>query len=191
MSEIKSTEIELVNPDQLTYHPKNMNSHSDEQIDRLIKLIEYQGFRNALVVQKGTNYVVAGNGRLMAARKMGLKEVPVTYQEFDNEAQLYAYIVSDNAIASWSELDRDMIADELKNLDLDDIELLGLEDFEIPDIEELDPQTDEDEVPEVENPITVRGDIWLLGTYYECEKCKKHYTHEDGDKMNQECPCDL
>ena len=163
--EVRSKNIEMVSVSELTPHPKNMNSHPEDQINRLCKLIEYQGFRNPLVVQKGTNLIVAGHGRLEAAKKLGIVEVPVTYQEFESEAQLYAYMVSDNAIASWSDLDISAIDLEVKDLDLD-IDLLGIKDFELTDIEELDPQTDEDEVPEVkEEPITKRGDVWLLGNH--------------------------
>lgn len=166
MMEIKSKEIEMVPVSELIHHPKNMNEHSDDQINRLVKLIEYQGFRNPLVVQRGTNLVVAGNGRLMAARKIGLSYVPVTYQEFDSEAQLYAYMTSDNAIASWAHLDLSKVNTEMLDLGPDfDIDMLGIKDFVLEPIEKFDALTDEDAVPEVVHPITRRGDIWLLGNH--------------------------
>lgn len=166
MMEIKSKEIEMVPVSELIHHPKNMNEHSDDQINRLVKLIEYQGFRNPLVVQKGTNLVVAGNGRLMAARKIGLSYVPVTYQEFDSEAQLYAYMTSDNAIASWAHLDLSKVNTEMLDLGPDfDIDMLGIKDFVLEPIEKFEALTDEDAVPEVVHPITRRGDIWLLGNH--------------------------
>ena len=96
--QIKSESIELVSVDALIPYPKNMHNHPPEQIERLCKLIEYQGFRTPLVVQLGTNLIVAGHGRLEAAKKLGIERVPVTYQKFDDEAQLYAFMVSDNAI---------------------------------------------------------------------------------------------
>ena len=164
--EIKSKEIEMVSVSELIHHPKNMNEHSEDQINRLIKLIEYQGFRNPLVVQKGTNLVVAGNGRLMAAKKMNLKEVPVTYQEFDSEAQLYAYMTSDNAIASWAHLDLSKVNSEMLDFGPDfDIDLLGIKDFVIEPAEKFEAQCDEDAVPEVIHPITRRGDVWILGNH--------------------------
>jgi len=164
--EIKSNEIEMVPVNELIHHPKNMNEHSDDQINRLVRLIEYQGFRNPLVVQKGTNLVIAGNGRLMAARKMGLAYVPVTYQEFDSEAQLYAYMTSDNAIASWAHLDLSKVNTEMLDLGPDfDIDMLGIKDFVLEPIEKFEALTDEDAVPEVVHPITRRGDIWLLGNH--------------------------
>lgn len=166
MMEIKSKEIEMVPVSELIHHPKNMNEHSDDQINRLVKLIEYQGFRNPLVVQRGTNLVVAGNGRLMAARKIGLAYVPVTYQEFDSEAQLYAYMTSDNAIASWAHLDLSKVNTEMLDLGPDfDIDMLGIKDFVLEPIEKFEALTDEDAVPEVVHPITRRGDIWLLGNH--------------------------
>lgn len=166
--EIRSKQITIVPINSLLPHPKNMHEHPAEQIDRLCKLIEYQGFRNPIIVQEGTNLIVAGHGRIMAAKKLGIKEVPVIYQEFESEAQLYSYIVSDNAIGkdTWATLDLSKINTEMLDLGPDfDIDLLGIKDFVIEPIEKFEPQGDEDDVPEVETPITVRGDIWLLGNH--------------------------
>lgn len=166
--EIRSKQINIVSVESLDFHPKNMHIHTDEQIERLVKLIEYQGWRNPIIVQKGTNLVIAGNGRLIAAKKMGLKEVPVIEQEFESEAQLYAYMVSDNAIGKdqWARLDLSQINKDFLDLGPDlDIEMLGLKDFVIEPLDKLEPLTDEDAVPEVVHPITRRGDIWLLGNH--------------------------
>lgn len=146
--EIKSKEIVLVSPKELAFHSKNTNVHSKEQISRLMKLIEYQGFRVPVIVQKGTNLVVSGNGRLEAALRMGLDKIPVIYQEFESEAQLYAFMTSDNAIASWAELDLDMIKSEILNFDDMDIELLGLENFSIVDMALEDDEKDDKKEPE-------------------------------------------
>ena len=163
---VKAESIEMVSIASLVPHPKNMNNHPEEQIERLVKLIEYQGMRNPVIVQKGTNLVVAGHGRLMALKKMGEKSVPVIYQEFDSEAQLYAYMTSDNAIASWAELDLSAVNTEMLDLGPDfDIDLLGIKDFVIEPIEKFEPQADEDAVPEVVHPVTRKGDLWLLGKH--------------------------
>lgn len=188
---IQSESIELVNVNDLVPYVKNMNKHTEEQISRLVRLIEYQGFRDPIIVQKGTNIVAAGHGRLEAAKKLGMKEVPVTYQEFKNEAQFYSFVVSHNAIAkdSWASLDLSKVNTEMLEFGPDfDIDMLGIKDFVIEPIEKFEPQGDEDAVPEVVHPITRKGDIWLLGTYYECEKCKKNYDIENAPK---ECSCDL
>lgn len=132
--QIKAEQIDLVDVNTLLPHPKNMHKHTPEQIDRLVKLIEYQGMRNPIIVQKGTNLIVAGHGRLMALKKMGATKCPVIYQEFNSEAQLYAYMVSDNAIGkeSWAELDLSMVNTEMLDLGPDfDIDLLGIKDFVI------------------------------------------------------------
>jgi DNA modification methylase len=163
--QIQSKEIEIVPIGELDFHPKNMNKHSEDQINRLCKLIKYQGFRNPLVVQKGTNLVVAGNGRLMAARKLNIERVPVTYQEFESEAQLYAYMASDNAIASWSELDLSAINNEALGFEDFDVELLGLKDFSLEEVKVIEPLTDEDAVPENVETRCKLGDIWKLGNH--------------------------
>lgn len=116
-----------------------MNSHSKEQIARLEKLIEFQGFRNPIIVSNRTGFVVAGHGRIEAARNMGMSLVPVMYQDFDSEAQEYAYMVSDNAIASWSELDLSAVNTEMLDLGPDfDIDMLGVKDFTIEPIEKFE-----------------------------------------------------
>lgn len=119
-----------------------MNKHTPEQIDRLVKLIEYQGFRDPIIVQKGTNIIAAGHGRIEAARKMGIREVPVIFQEFENEAQFYAFVVSHNAINSnnWSGgLDLGQINQDFLDLGPElDVEMLGIKDFEIEPIEKID-----------------------------------------------------
>jgi len=169
MIENMAKTIDLVSPAELIPHPKNMHEHSPEQIARLCKLIEYQGFRNPLVIQKGTGLVVAGHGRLEAAKQLNIEKVPVTYQEFESEEQLYAYMVSDNAIGkdTWATLDLGKINQDFLDLGPDlDIEMLGLKDFEIEPLDKLEPQTDEDAVPEIKGePVTKRGDVWLLGNH--------------------------
>ena len=87
---------ELVSPKTLKLHPKNRNQHPKDQIDRLAKLIEYQGIRAPIVVSNLSGFIVKGHGTLMALQKLGLKEIPVVYQKFENEDQEYAFLQSDN-----------------------------------------------------------------------------------------------
>lgn len=129
--EIQSKDIKLVPIDQIKANPANRNSHSSEQIDRLAKIIQYQGFRNPLIVSNRTGLVVAGHGRLMAAQKLGLTELPVMYQDFKDSDAEYAAMVSDNAIASWSELDLAGINADMADLGPMDLELMGLPDFKV------------------------------------------------------------
>lgn len=113
-------------------NPKNPNSHPKKQIERLAKIIEYQGQRHPIIVSKRTGFVVAGHGRLEAIKKLGWEKVAVNYQDFENEAQEYAFIVSDNAIAEWSELDLTSITEELNSIGPDflSLDLLGVESIE-------------------------------------------------------------
>lgn len=144
MSEIKSVDITMVSVSELVPHPKNMHDHPAEQIDRLCKIIEYQGFRTPLTVQKGTNLIVTGHGRLMAAKQLGMADVPVSYQEFDSDEQIYAHIVADNAIGkdTWATLDLSQINTDIIEFGPElDIDMLGLKDFTI---EPLDSISDED-----------------------------------------------
>lgn len=161
---IKSKDIQIVDIESLVNNPKNNNKHPKGQIERLAKLIKHHGFRNPIVISNRTGFVVAGHGRVEAAKLAGLKEVPVMRQDFDNEASEYAYLTSDNAIAGWATLDMEMVNAELLNFPELDIELLGIEDFQVV-VPEIIGLIDEDDVPEVEYPITRRGDIWLLGNH--------------------------
>lgn len=136
---IQAKEIQLVDIDSLVLNPKNNNKHPKEQIERLAKLIQYQGFRNPVVVSKRTGFVLAGHGRIEAAKIAGLKEVPAMFQDFDNEAQEYAYLTSDNAIAAWAELDLSAVNVEMLDLGPDfDIDLLGIKEFTIEPMDKLE-----------------------------------------------------
>lgn len=131
---IQANDIEIVDINSLIPHPKNPHRHTKEQIERLCKLIEYQGFRNPVVCQRGTNIIVCGHGRVEAAKKIGMRQLPVIFQEFDSEAQLYAYVVSDNSIGkdSWASLDLSQINKDFLDLGPElDIEMLGLKEFSL------------------------------------------------------------
>ncbi len=153
---------ELIDPKSLKQHPKNRNKHSKEQIDRLCKILEYQGWRYPIKVSKRSGLITSGHGRLMAALKMGLTEVPVCYQDYDSDEQEYADLQADNAIASWSELDLSGINLDIQDLGPDfDIDLLGIKNFTI-DVAEKE---GEDEIPEKVEAITKPGDYYALGTH--------------------------
>lgn len=158
---------ELLPVNQLKPHPKNRNQHPTEQLARLAKLISFHGFRHPVIVSKLSGFIVAGHGRWEAAKIIGLKEVPVDYQDFDDEAAEYAFLVSDNAIAAWAELDLSGINADIGDLGPDfDIDLLGIENFVVEPADKLDPQCDEDDVPEAPvDPKTRLGDVYQLGRH--------------------------
>jgi DNA modification methylase len=163
---VKCSYDEVVAPHKLIPNPKNPNKHPPEQIDRLAKLIDFQGQRHPVIVSKRSGFVVVGHGRLEAIKKLNWEGVAVNFQDFESEAQEFAFVTSDNAIAEWAELDLSLINQEMLDLGPDfDLELLGLKDFVVEPIEKFEPQSDEDDVPEVVHPITRKGDLWLLGKH--------------------------
>jgi site-specific DNA-methyltransferase (adenine-specific) len=157
---------EFLDLDVLHPHPKNRNSHPQDQIERLALLIENHGFRHPIILSKRSGFIVAGHGRVEAAKYLGIKYVPVDYQDFDSDEAEYAFLISDNAIASWSELDLGAINADIGELGPDfDIDLLGIRNFEI-DVANKDPLCDEDDAPEPPNdPITKKGDVYKLGRH--------------------------
>lgn len=146
--EIKSTFIKIVPIDSLIVNPENNNEHPPEQIERLAKLIKYQGFRQPLVVSNRSGFVLCGHGRIEAAKLAGLEEVPVMFQDFENEAQEYSFLTSDNAIAAWAKINYKMVNSKLPDLGPDfDIDDLGIKDFtidateiELPDLNSGEPE---------------------------------------------------
>lgn len=122
----------LVSTSELAPHPKNRNKHPDEQIERLAKILKYQGWRYPVKVSKRSGFVTSGHGRILAAKVNGWDEVPVNLQDYDSDEQEYADVQADNAIASWAELDLSGINTDLADLGPDfDIDLLGIKNFEI------------------------------------------------------------
>lgn len=129
-SEVKCNYSEMVEIGKIVLHPKNPNQHSKDQISLLSKLIKYQGWRHPVIVSKKSGFVVAGHGRVEAAKLLGLNEVPVEYQDFDNEAQEYQFMVSDNSIQELSELDLTMVNQDILDFGPDfDLEMLGIPNF--------------------------------------------------------------
>src|SRR5579863_260585 len=154
----------LVPIHELKKHPQNRNNHPSEQIKRLAKILNYQGWRYPIKVSKQSGFITSGHGRLLAALINNRVEVPVNYQDYESSDQEYLDVQSDNAIASWAELDTSSIQNDLKDLPNLDIDLLGIKDFKL--IEpEIIPQCDEDEVPEVKESFVKLGDIWQLGNH--------------------------
>lgn len=121
---------ELVSPLKLKPSPRNPNRHTTDQSLRLSKLYEYHGIRHPIIVSKNSGYIVAGHARHQAALLAELKEFPVVYQEFKDDDAEYAFMVADNAIADWADLDLSAINKELGDLGPDfDVAMLGIEKF--------------------------------------------------------------
>lgn len=145
MSEIKIKDIKLIPIGDLRPNPDNRNSHSNDQIDMLVKHYKEIGMRTPLIVSNQSGVIVAGNGRYAAAIKAGLKEVPVSYQDFDSFNQEYQFGIADNSLGLWSSLDLASINLDIQDLGPFDIDLLGIKDFSI---EPLDKYTEPKEKEE-------------------------------------------
>lgn len=128
----------LVDPQTLKNHPKNRNSHGEDQIEQLAEMYKYHGIRHPIVVSKLSDCIVAGHGRKLAAIRAGIDQMPVVYQDFESFEAEYAFIQADNAIALWSELDLKGINNDIQDLGPDfDISLLGIKDFTLDFSEKL------------------------------------------------------
>lgn len=167
MSDIKlhDGEIKIVPISKLKPRDGNRNHHPQDQLDRLAEIYKYQGFRNPIIVSNQSGQIVCGTGRFLAAKRAGLKAVPVIYQDYDSQEQEYAHHVADNGLSLWSELDLSGINTDLADLGPDfDIDNLGLKDFKL-DLNETEGQCDPDEVPE-EVPVKAKlGDLFILGNH--------------------------
>ena len=149
MSLEKNDKIKWTDITKLTPNPKNTNKHTKNQIERLAKIISYQGFRSPIVVSNLSGLVVAGHARLDAAKKLGLTKVPVSFQDFTDLDQEFAHLNADNAIASWAEIDLDEIKKFEFKLDFD-VDFLGFKDFSISndlDMSDLDEKEDKEKLP--------------------------------------------
>ena len=165
-----ANKIEWLSVETLIPYAKNARTHSDEQVAQIAGSIKEFGFNNPVLVDKD-NSIIAGHGRLMAARKLGMDKVPVVQLEHMTEAQRKAYVLADNRIALNSGWDTSMLTIELQDLkDYIDLSLLGFDPDELDallnPIVETDGLTDEDAVPDVpDEPKTKLGDIYILGNH--------------------------
>tara|TARA_R110000851_G_scaffold8326_2_gene32142 strand:- start:453 stop:1667 length:1215 start_codon:yes stop_codon:yes gene_type:complete len=148
----------------------NSRTHSDEQVSQIASSIKEFGFTVPVLIDEQGG-LIAGHGRIMAAKKLGLVEVPSIVLAGLTEAQKKAYVIADNQLPMNAEWDLDMLKLEVEGLqELDfNIDLLGFDDSFLDGLLELDPEdglTDEDAVPEPpEVPVSVLGDIWQLGNH--------------------------
>ncbi len=175
-------------------YARNSRTHSDAQVAQIAASIREFGFTNPVLVD-GANGVIAGHGRILAARKLGMDTVPVIELAHLSEAQKRAYVIADNKLALNAGWDDEMLRVEISELtDAGfDVSLLGFSDEELAmmDPEQVEGLTDEDAVPDVpETPVTVPGDVWLLGAHFECSECKKQFSYAEGLPFKDDgCPC--
>lgn len=162
--------FEKVNIDKLVPYARNARTHSKEQILQLRASLREFGFVNPVIVDKELN-IIAGHGRILAAKEEGITEVPCVFAEHLTEAQKRAYIIADNRLAMNAGWDMEMLSveiSELQGVDFD-LSVLGFDEAELSklmgDIEDVkDDDFDVDE--ELKKPaVTKVGDLWLLGNH--------------------------
>jgi site-specific DNA-methyltransferase (adenine-specific) len=154
--------------EKLKPYEKNARTHSEEQIEKIAKSIEEFGFVNPVLTDQNFG-IIAGHGRVLAAQKIGMKEVPCLFIEDLTETQKRAYIIADNKLTLDASWDFDVLKIELEALkDLNfDIELTGFSDFNFDlDSGEKEKITDDDFEEELqEEPKSKLGQIFKLGRH--------------------------
>ena len=162
--------VEKRSVESLIPYAKNSRTHSDEQIAQIAASIKEWGWTTPILIDTD-GQIIAGHGRLMAARKLGFEEVPVMVADGWTDNQKRAYVIADNKLALNAGWDEELLALELNELKEFgyDIELTGFTFDELNDLTPVQIEeglTDEDAVPEIpEEPITKLGDIWILGNH--------------------------
>lgn len=151
-------------------YANNSRTHSDEQINQVASSIKEFGFTNPVLIDQDGG-IIAGHGRVLAAKKLKLTEVPCVELQGLTDAQKKAYVIADNQLALNAGWNLDLLKLEIEGLtEVDfDIDLLGFDDDFLNGLLVEEPPeglTDEDSVPEApETPVTVEGDVWLLGRH--------------------------
>lgn len=166
-----TTEMQLVSIDKLVPYVNNARTHSAEQITKLRSSLREFGFVNPIIIDRDFN-VIAGHGRLMAAKEEGINEVPCVFADFLTDAQKKAYILADNRMAMDAGWDEELLKiemEELQNLGYD-LGYTGFDEKELADLFGIDDK----EVKDDEFDLTAalekasfveRGDVWFVGKH--------------------------
>jgi DNA modification methylase len=162
-------EIDWRSVDALIPYARNSRTHSKDQVAQIAASIREFGWTNPILVD-GDGTIIAGHGRVMAARKLGETEVPCIELGHLTEAQKRAYVIADNQLALNAGWDAEMLKVEIAELvDADfDLGLLGFDDAMLAGLMGVETEglTDPDDAPEPPaNPVTVLGDVWVLGNH--------------------------
>lgn len=165
-----TTEMQLISIDKLIPYARNSRTHSPEQINKLRSSLREFGFVNPVIVDRELN-IIAGHGRVIAAREENIKEVPCVFADHLTEAQKRAYIIADNRMAMDAGWDEEMLRVEIEALQADafDIALTGFDEKELSKLFDDGNETHEDDFDvdeELKKPcISKTGDVWTLGRH--------------------------
>ena len=150
---INCAHTDVVDIDTLVGHPRNPNKHGEKQIKLLAKIMSHQGWRHPVTVSASSGFVIAGHGRIEAARLNGWDQIPVDVQDFATEAEEYAHMVADNKIAELSNLDLQMVdEDAIKLGEGFDLDLLGIPYFQLGTADGNEPDKHWKGMPEFDQP---------------------------------------
>ncbi|MCR4719747.1 MAG: site-specific DNA-methyltransferase [Firmicutes bacterium] len=188
-----TTEMELVSIEKLIPYVNNARTHSPAQITKLRSSLREFGFINPVIIDRDFN-VIAGHGRIMAAKEEGIKEVPCVFADYLTEAQKKAYIIADNRMAMDAGWDEELLRVEIEALQGMDFDpsLTGFDEKELATLfnNGIEAKDDDFDVSaELEKPtITHNGDVWILGKHrLVCGDSTKAETFEalmQGEKAN-------
>ena len=164
--------VEQTPIDKIIPYVSNSRTHDDAQISQIAASIKEFGFNNPVLLD-GDKGIIAGHGRVLAAKKLGLSKVPTIELKHLSENQRKAYIIADNKLALNAGWDMELLTLEMGDLQAEgfDLSLIGFNDDELANIfvDKTEGLTDPDAVPDVpDEPVTVEGDIWLLGKHRLC-----------------------
>lgn len=190
---VTTTKFELVSIDKLVPYANNARTHSPAQINKLRSSLREFGFINPVIIDRDFG-IIAGHGRVLAAREEGINEVPCVYADHLTEAQKKAYIIADNRMAMDAGWDEEMLRIEIESLQADafDLALTGFDEKELSklfddgnDVKDDDFDVDE----ELKKPtFSKAGDVWTLGRHrLVCGDSTKPETYEilmEGRKAN-------
>ena len=165
-----TTEMQLVDINKLIPYVNNARTHNAQQINKLRSSLREFGFINPVIIDRDFN-VIAGHGRIMAAKEEGINEVPCVFVDYLTEAQKKAYILADNRMAMDAGWDEELLKVEIEALQAEDFDLslTGFDESELAGFFDTADDAKEDDFDvdkELEKPpITKSGDLWLLGNH--------------------------
>ena len=190
---VTTTKFELVDIDKLVPYANNARTHSPAQINKLRSSLREFGFINPVIIDRDFG-IIAGHGRVLAAREEGISEVPCVYADHLTEAQKKAYIIADNRMAMDAGWDEEMLRIEIESLQADafDLALTGFDEKELSKLfdDENDAKDDDFDVDEeLKKPtFSKAGDVWTLGRHrLVCGDSTRPETYEvlmEGRKAN-------
>ena len=165
-----TTEMQLVDINKLIPYVNNARTHNAQQINKLRSSLREFGFINPVIIDRDVN-VIAGHGRIMAAKEEGINEVPCVFVDYLTEAQKKAYILADNRMAMDAGWDEELLKVEIEALQAEDFDLslTGFDESELAGFFDTADDAKEDDFDvdaELEKPpVTKSGDLWLLGNH--------------------------